>query len=65
MSSRVVITGLGVVSSIGIGVSEFWKTALAGRSGVSAIPSLDPFPLTEYRSQVAGQGCRAFLQSRK
>ena len=55
MTSRVVITGLGVVSSIGIGVSEFWKTALAGRSGVSAIPSLDPFPLTEYRSQVAGQ----------
>ena len=55
MTSRVVITGLGVVSSIGIGVSEFWKTALAGRSGVSAIPSLDPFPLKEYRSQVAGQ----------
>ena len=55
MNSRVVITGLGVVSSIGIGVSEFWKTALAGRSGVSAIPSLDPFPLKEYRSQVAGQ----------
>ncbi len=55
MTSRVVITGLGVVSSIGIGVSEFWKTALTGRSGVSAIPSLDPFPLKEYRSQVAGQ----------
>ncbi len=55
MNSRVVITGLGVVSSIGIGVSEFWKTALAGRSGVSAIPLLDPFPLKEYRSQVAGQ----------
>jgi 3-oxoacyl-[acyl-carrier-protein] synthase II len=55
MTSRVVITGLGVVSSIGIGVSEFWKTALTGRSGVSAIASLDPFPLKEYRSQVAGQ----------
>jgi 3-oxoacyl-[acyl-carrier-protein] synthase II len=57
MKSRVVITGLGVVSSIGIGVSEFWKTALTGRSGVSAISpsSLEPFPFTEYRSRVAGQ----------
>ena len=55
MSSRVVITGLGVVSSIGIGVSEFWKTALTGRSGVTAIQSFDPFPVMDYRSKVAGQ----------
>jgi 3-oxoacyl-[acyl-carrier-protein] synthase II len=55
MSSRVVITGLGVVSSIGIGVSEFWKTALTGRSGVTAIKAFDPFPVVDYRSQVAGQ----------
>ena len=55
MNSRVVITGLGVVSAIGIGVSEFWKTALTGRSGISSISSFDPFPLAEYRSRVAGQ----------
>ncbi len=55
MSSRVVITGLGVVSPIGIGVSEFWKAALAGRSGVTAIRSFDPFPVDGYRSKVAGQ----------
>ncbi len=30
MASRVVITGLGVVSPIGIGTSEFWKAALTG-----------------------------------
>lgn len=53
--SRVVITGLGVVSPIGIGVSEFWKSSLAGRSGVSAIRSFDPFPLESYRSKIAGQ----------
>jgi len=53
--TRVVITGLGVVSPIGIGVSEFWKAALAGRSGISAIQSFDPFPLDGYRSKVAGQ----------
>lgn len=55
MPTRVVITGLGVVSPIGIGVSEFWKAALAGRSGISTITSFDPFPMDGYRSKVAGQ----------
>ena len=55
MSSRVVITGLGVVSSLGIGVSEFWKTALTGRSGVTAIQSFEPFSVGDYRSKIAGQ----------
>ena len=54
MPARVVITGLGVVSPIGIGVPKFWKAALEGRSGISAIPSFDPFPLEGYRSRVAG-----------
>ena len=55
MTSRVVITGLGVVSSIGIGVSEFWKSALAGRSGITPIQSFEPFFMADYRSKVAGQ----------
>lgn len=55
MSSRVVITGLGVVSSLGIGVSEFWKAALTGRSGVTAIQSFEPFSVGDYRSKIAGQ----------
>lgn len=53
---RVVVTGLGVVSPIGIGVDSFWKNALAGRSGVTAIsPFADDLPLEGYRSRVAGQ----------
>ena len=55
MASRVVITGLGVVSPIGIGVSTFWKSAMAGQSGISAITSFDPFPMDGYRSKVAVQ----------
>jgi 3-oxoacyl-[acyl-carrier-protein] synthase II len=50
-----VITGLGVVSPIGIGVGNFWKSAMAGQSGISAITSFDPFPMDGYRSKVAGQ----------
>ncbi|PYO30744.1 MAG: beta-ketoacyl-[acyl-carrier-protein] synthase II, partial [Candidatus Rokuibacteriota bacterium] len=52
---RVVVTGLGAVSPIGVGVDAFWKNALAGRSGISAIPAFDGLPLEGYRSQVAGQ----------
>ena len=55
MKTRVVITGLGVVSPIGIGVGQFWKGALDGRSGISALRSFDDLPFEAYRSRVAGQ----------
>ena len=55
MRARVVVTGMGIVSPIGIGVSEFWKSALAGQSGISTITSFDPFPMDGYRSKIAGQ----------
>ena len=38
---RVVVTGLGAVTPIGIGVTEFWQGLLAGRSGVSAVTHFD------------------------
>ena len=41
MSRRVVITGLGVISSIGIGWKEFWDNLLKGKSGISPITSFD------------------------
>jgi 3-oxoacyl-[acyl-carrier-protein] synthase II len=49
------VTGLGIVSPIGIGIDAFWKNALAGRSGVTALSRFESFPLEGYRSQVAGQ----------
>jgi len=41
MRKRVVITGLGVVSSIGIGWQEFWQNLLQGKSGISPVTSFD------------------------
>jgi 3-oxoacyl-[acyl-carrier-protein] synthase II len=41
MKRRVVITGLGVISSIGIGWREFWQSLLDGRSGISPVSSFD------------------------
>src|ERR1700690_3504234 len=41
MSKRVVITGLGVISSIGIGWKEFWGNLLKGKSGISPVTAFD------------------------
>ena len=38
---RVVVTGLGAVTSIGIGVERFWASLLDARSGISPIGSFD------------------------
>jgi 3-oxoacyl-[acyl-carrier-protein] synthase II len=41
MNKRVVITGLGVISSIGIGWKEFCDSLLKGKSGISDVSSFD------------------------
>ena len=41
MKRRVVVTGLGVISSIGIGKDEFWKNLISGKSGISDIELFD------------------------
>ncbi len=52
MSNRVVITGLGVVSPVGIGKDVFWKSLLEGKNGIDKITRFDA---TEYKSQIAGE----------
>ena len=49
---RVVVTGLGVVSSLGIGWQEFWKNLLAGKSGISPITT---FNITQYEHRYGGE----------
>ncbi|HTK80741.1 MAG TPA: beta-ketoacyl-ACP synthase II [Bacteroidota bacterium] len=38
---RVVVTGIGAVTPIGIGAKEFWENALAGKSGAGKITAFD------------------------
>jgi len=49
---RVVITGIGVISPIGIGAKAFWDNLLAGKMGVRRIASFDPSGLP---AQIAGE----------
>ncbi|MCA9406618.1 MAG: beta-ketoacyl-[acyl-carrier-protein] synthase family protein [Candidatus Omnitrophica bacterium] len=49
---RVVVTGLGVVSSIGIGWPEFWKNLIAGKSGISRVTAFDT---SQYDRHYAGE----------
>ncbi|MDO8962345.1 MAG: beta-ketoacyl-ACP synthase II [Methylophilus sp.] len=49
---RVVVTGLGVVSPVGIGVNNAWKNLIAGQSGITRITKFDP---SNFASQVAGE----------
>lgn len=49
---RVVVTGSGIVSPIGIGVDPFWKALLSGTSGVKRITRFDP---TGYECQIAAE----------
>lgn len=40
-NSRLVITGMGAVTPIGIGVEEYWKNLVAGECGVNKITKFD------------------------
>ncbi len=41
MANRVVITGMGVLSPVGIGLEEYWSALLAGKSGAGPITRFD------------------------
>lgn len=41
MKKRVVVTGLGVITAVGIGVDQFWKNIVNGVSGIDRITLMD------------------------
>ena len=49
---RVVVTGIGPVTPVGVGVKEFWASLVAGRSGIRRIERFDPSGLPV---QIAGE----------
>ncbi|HKC54845.1 MAG TPA: beta-ketoacyl-ACP synthase II [Vicinamibacterales bacterium] len=52
MNRRVVVTGIGLVSALGIGTNETWAGVLAGQSGVTRITRFD---ISGYATQIAAE----------
>ena len=48
---RVVVTGLGVISPVGTGLEKFWRSLIAGQSGIRPISWFDA---THFDSRIAG-----------
>lgn len=49
---KIVITGMGAVTPLGIGVDTYWKNLTAGKSGIASIKSFDA---TDLAVQIAGE----------
>jgi 3-oxoacyl-[acyl-carrier-protein] synthase II len=52
MARRVVVTGLGAVTPIGVGIDAFWSALCAGRSGVGPITTFDA---STFRTRIAAE----------
>jgi 3-oxoacyl-[acyl-carrier-protein] synthase II len=52
LSRRVVVTGIGLVSPLGIGAAANWESLMAGRSGVGRITKFDA---SAFAAQIAGE----------
>jgi len=52
MKRRIVITGLGLVTPLGIGVEENWSALVAGKSGIAPITKFDA---SDMATKIAGE----------
>ena len=52
LDRRVVVTGVGLVSSLGIGTQATWEALCAGRSGISTITRFDA---SQFSTKIAGE----------
>ena len=50
--TRVVVTGMSVMSCVGTDLETFWESLVAGKSGIRKISSFDPSDLP---CQIAGE----------
>ena len=62
---RVVVTGLGAVSPLGLDALSFWDALVAGRSGISHLTTVDPGDTgVSIAGQIEGFEARRFVDGR-
>ena len=52
MKRRVVVTGMGIVSPLGIGLEQNWKAVCEGKSGIDTITKFDA---SDFPVRIAGE----------
>lgn len=52
MQRRVVVTGMGILSSIGQDIPSFWQAAINGKSGIKPISNID---VSKYPTRIGGE----------
>ncbi|NLC77447.1 MAG: beta-ketoacyl-ACP synthase II [Clostridia bacterium] len=52
LKKRVVVTGIGVISPVGIGIEPFWQALIEGQSGLGPVTLFDASPLP---TRIAGE----------
>ena len=52
MTRRVIVTGMGAVTPVGLDIATTWDSLVNGRSGIARITRFDPSP---YETQIAGE----------
>ena len=52
MKKRVVVTGMGVISSLGLNINDFWNAIKEGKSGIDYVTRFD---ISEYPCKIAGE----------
>ncbi len=55
MKRRVVMTGIGCVSPVGLGKESLWDAVLQGRSGVKRLSQVDEWGADQYSTQIAAE----------
>jgi 3-oxoacyl-[acyl-carrier-protein] synthase II len=52
VTRRVIVTGMGAVTPVGLDIATTWDSLVNGRSGIARITRFDPSP---YETQIAGE----------
>ena len=66
MNRRVVVTGMGLITPLGIGIEETWAALCAGKSGITEITKFDSSPhLTHIAAEVKGFNAEDFMAKKE